>query len=438
MKRILHSWWTYAITGLAAFYLLLYLFLDLPSNLLDTPSVDPIRTLLGALATGLITAQALVFTISLVTAQLNARYTHRLVSRIFTWPTALYMGLFIGSSVYSMLVMAALSTRSADFVINFPAGRPVHPVTIAIALAGTCLVLLVPYLWSFKKWVDPERMAVDEGLRAVKRLQRGIDAEPQEVASLDNIVMSAYGYNDYDTFATGLRVLAQVADTAWRLSFPRIGESVVRRIAHIGVATVDDRRAPFQVVEVLGSTGAYLADQRMEEAARLVAVAMSEIGEAAAERSQTSPVLLVASSLSVLGGRAADLGLVPTAEETAYSLGYLGAAVAQRGMQDSTRQVAAFLGRVGIRAAERQLDLVTRQSLISLWSLGAQVSQHLPQCFDVVAGEIETLERSADPELADSSYLSAPRSQSLEDFRVQYLARSQPVGNAGDEGGGPS
>ena len=95
-------------------------------------------------------------------------------------------------------------------------------------------------------------------------------------------------------------------------------------------------------------------------------------------------------------------------------------------MQDSTRQVAAFLGRVGIRAAERQLDLVTRQSLISLWSLGAQVSQHLPQCFDVVAGEIETLERSADPELADSSYLSAPRSQSLEDFRVQYLA---PVPN---------
>ena len=220
MKRILHSWWTYAITGLAAFYLLLYLFLDLPSNLLDTPSVDPIRTLLGALATGLITAQALVFTISLVAAQLNARYTHRLVSRIFTWPTALYMGLFIGSSVYSMLVMAALSTRSADFVINFPAGRPVHPVTIAIALAGTCLVLLVPYLWSFKKWVDPERMAVDEGLRAVKRLQRGIDAEPQEVASLDNIVMSAYGYNDYDTFATGLRVLAQVADTCLEVVLP--------------------------------------------------------------------------------------------------------------------------------------------------------------------------------------------------------------------------
>ena len=290
MKIILQSWWTYVAIGLAAFYLLLYLFLDLPSNLLDTPSVDPIRTLLGALATGLITAQALVFTISLVAAQLNSRYTQRMVSRIFTWPTALYMGLFIGSSIYSLLVMAALSTRSTDFVINLPAVRPVHPVTIAIALAGTCLVLLVPYLWSFKKRLDPERMAVDEGLRAEKRLRRGIDSEPQEVAALDNIVMSAYGYDDYDTFATGMQALAQVGAKAWEMSLTRVGESVFRRIAHIGAATVDDRRAPFLVVEVLDSTGAYLADQKMEEAARLVAVTMSEIGEAAAERSPDQPL----------------------------------------------------------------------------------------------------------------------------------------------------
>ena len=52
VKSILRSWWTYAVIGLAAFYLLLYLFLDLPTNLLDTPSVDPMRTLLGALPRG--------------------------------------------------------------------------------------------------------------------------------------------------------------------------------------------------------------------------------------------------------------------------------------------------------------------------------------------------------------------------------------------------
>jgi uncharacterized membrane protein len=114
--------------GLLIFYILLYLFLDLPSSLADTPSVDPMRTLLGALATGLITAQALVFTISLVAAQLNARYTHRMVSRVFTWPTALYMGLFIGSSIYSAVVLAMLSNRSPDFTIHIPVLSPLHPV----------------------------------------------------------------------------------------------------------------------------------------------------------------------------------------------------------------------------------------------------------------------------------------------------------------------
>ena len=142
-------------------------------------------------------------------AQLNARYTHRMASRVFTWPTALYMGLFIGSAIYSLVVLAALSSRPTDFVIHLPVVKPLHPVTVAIALAGTCLVLLVPYLWSFKKRLDPERMARDEGRRAERRLRRGMGTEPPEVVALDNIIMSAYGYKDYDTFATGLQVLSQ-------------------------------------------------------------------------------------------------------------------------------------------------------------------------------------------------------------------------------------
>ncbi len=67
-----------------------------------------------------------------------------MVAKVFTWPTALYMGLFIGSSVYSMVVLAALSSRSTDFAFHIPVLQPVHPVTVAVALAGTCLVLLVP------------------------------------------------------------------------------------------------------------------------------------------------------------------------------------------------------------------------------------------------------------------------------------------------------
>lgn len=431
-QKALASLWTYVVVGLLAFYVLLYLFLDLPANLDEIASVNPMRTLLGGLATGLITAQALVFTISLVTAQLNARYTHRMVSRVFTWPTGLYMGLFIGSSIYSMVVLAALSSQPPSFAVQLPLGlKPLHPVTIALALGGTCLVLLVPYLWSFKQRLDPERMARDEGRRAKQHLQKGTQTEPQGVASLDNIAMSAFGYGDYDTFGWGLNELSDVGLEAWRLLRATLGESIFRRIAHIGVATVDDPRAPFQVIDALGTAGSALVDQGIQEAARQAAVAMSEIGEEAVQKAHTALTRQVALALSALGSRAADRGLVAVAEEAAYSLGYLGGLAARHGMEDSTRQLAAYLRRVGSRAAQRQLDLVTRQAMVSLWSLGGNTLRHLPQSVEVVARELEMMERVADAELLDASYLSAPRSEDLENFRIHYMKEVREVSEDG-------
>ena len=439
VKTVVRSLWTYVILGLLAFYTLLYLKLDLPANLEDFASVNPLRTLLGGLATGLITAQALVFTISLVAAQLNARYTHRMVSRVFTWPTWLFMALFIGSSIYSMLVLATLSSKPTDFAIHLPGGlEPVHPVTIALALAGTCLVLLVPYLWSFKLRLDPERMAQDEGRRAKKQLRQRLDIDPQGVAALDNIVMSAFGYRDYDTFGQALDQLSEVGLDAWRRSRAALGESIFRRIAHIGVSSVEDPRAPFQVIEVLDTVGTILAEEGAPEAARQAAVALSEIGEVAVERGQVAVVRNVASGLGGLGSRAADRGLVATAEEAAYSLGFLGGLASRRGIEDSTRQIAAYLRRVGSRACENDLHLVTRQATVSLWALGGSTHRHMHHCCQLVARELELMEQVADPELVDASYLAAPRSADLESFRQHYLneVRQAPDDVAVDRIGG--
>ena len=48
------SLWTYVVLELLVFNALLYLVLDLPTNLEDFASVNPLRTLLGALATFII------------------------------------------------------------------------------------------------------------------------------------------------------------------------------------------------------------------------------------------------------------------------------------------------------------------------------------------------------------------------------------------------
>jgi hypothetical protein len=298
---------------------------------------------------------------------------------------------------------------------------PVHPVTVALALAGTCLVLLVPYLWSFKQRMDPERMAVDEGRRARRALQNRSATEPEGVAALDNIVMSAYGYRDYDTFVRGLTELSEVGLLAWRHYRVTLGQSIFRRIAQIGVTSVEDPRGPFQVIETLGHVGASLVDDRMQEASRQAAVAMSEIGEVAVEKGLVAVTRQVALALSSLGARAADHNLVAVAEETAYSLGHLGVMAAQRGMEDSTRQLAVYLRRVGVRAVHKDLDLVTRQAMVSLWTLGGIVYRYLPDFTEVVARELEMMERVTDAETVDVSYLSAPQTEALGGFRSHYL-----------------
>jgi hypothetical protein len=52
--------------------------------------------------------------------------------------------------------------------------------------------------------------------------------------------------------------LSDVGLAAWRNSQPALGESILRRIAYIGVATIGDPRTPVQVIEVLEGTGAAL------------------------------------------------------------------------------------------------------------------------------------------------------------------------------------
>ena len=98
--------WAGSTLGLLVMYICILKFLDIPQDMSDFPRVNPIRTLLGAIATGLITAQALIFTITLVAAQLNARYSHSMISSVFTWPTALLMSLYMFSSIYSMITLA--------------------------------------------------------------------------------------------------------------------------------------------------------------------------------------------------------------------------------------------------------------------------------------------------------------------------------------------
>lgn len=414
--------WAGSTLGLMVMYVCVLKFLDIPQDMSDFPRVNPIRTLLGAIATGLITAQALIFTITLVAAQLNARYSHSMISSVFTWPTALLMSLYMFSSIYSMITLAVLSMRPTAFIINFPiVSLYIHPVSISICLAATCLILLIPYLWSFKSILNPEYMASHEYHRQLNKLHKTHGLADEDTSTLSDITLSAFGYRDYRTFEFTFERLADLALVAWQQSIIGTAETIHRHLVEITINSIEDPRCPRVACIVLGEMGEKLIAQSSAEGARQVIIGLSEVGEIALENGNLSLTRELCAIVSNIGetGAANNLGVL--SEESAYSLGQIGGTAAKHDSSDLVRQISNSIRRVGYASHINNQILGTSQSFSSLWHIGACVPITTEDSLRTVSREIELLEQTTSIDQSDRAYESTPQSDSLASFRKYYI-----------------
>ena len=414
--------WSGFTLGLIIIYIFILKFVDLPMDMSDFPGVNPIRTLLGAIATGLITAQALIFTITLVAAQLNARYSHSMIASVFTWPTALLMSLYVFSSIYSMITLAVLSTRPTTFTINLPIGSlSVHPASISICLAATCLILLIPYLWSFKSILNPEYMASHEYHQQLNKLLKTRGLGNEDTSALSDITLSAFGYRDYKTFEFAFQRLADLSLMAWQQSIIGTAETIHRNLVEITINSIDDPRCPRVACEALGAMGKELITQSSAEGARQVIIGLSEVGEISLEKGNLSLTRELCSIISNIGETGANNNLGVLCEESAYSLGQIGGTAAVNNASDLVRQVSACIRRVGYASHVNNQMLGTTQSLSSLWNIGASVPILLADSIRTVSRELELLEQTTSIDQSDKAYESTPRSDGLTAFRNYYI-----------------
>ena len=414
--------WAGITLGLMVMYVCVLKFLDIPQDMSDFPRVNPIRTLLGAIATGLITAQALIFTITLVAAQLNARYSHSMISSVFTWPTALLMSLYMFSSIYSMITLAVLSMRPTAFVINFPiVSLYIHPVSISICLAATCLILLIPYLWSFKSILNPEYMASHEYHRQLNKLHKTHGLADEDTSTLSDITLSAFGYRDYRTFEFTFERLADLALVAWQQSIIGTAETIHRHLVEITINSIDDPRCPRVACIVLGKMGKKLIAQSSAEGARQVIIGLSEVGEIALENGNLSLTRELCAIVSNIGETGAANSLGVLSEESAYSLGQIGGTAGKHDSSDLVRQISNYIRRVGYASHINNQILGTSQSFSSLWHIGACVPISTEDSLRTVSREIELLEQTTSIDQSDRAYESTPQSDSLASFRKYYI-----------------
>ncbi|MFV9676541.1 MAG: DUF2254 family protein [Methanosarcinales archaeon] len=301
---------------------------------------------------------ALVFTITLVTAELSAKYSPRMLERIFTKWTISYMFLFIASIVFPLVALIHIS----DLAVN-----------VSLILGTICLILLIPYLVSFKEKLSPKNFLEDlctKCTEAMKNLGKN-DELPEEIKIIDNVVMSSYSFKDYDTFEIGVKKLCQLgieADTRWVL-FP-IASEIFRRIRDIGLATIEDPRAPIIVIINLRRIGKEAIDKKLQVSQYEIISGLEFIGTEATIKQKMIVPLRAADWIKALGVEAAS------------------------NQMDSVISAASGLKSIGVSAVANRMEFMGIPIAERLWFLGASVAKDLPKRIDRVALVIAGFESS--------------------------------------------
>ncbi len=160
--------------------------------------------LLSSIAQSLAAILALVFMLSLMIFQLSSRYSQRLYAKFFNKFTIIYIVLFVISVFLPLWTIAQ----------PYP-----YLVKISLSLAAVCLFLLIPYFFNLKEQLSPEKTIGELYNKSLKIVKGRESKLPDEITAIDNFVMSAYAFKDYETCRIAVEALARLAyeaDIQWQ------------------------------------------------------------------------------------------------------------------------------------------------------------------------------------------------------------------------------
>lgn len=191
---------------------------------------DKTEALLGTIAGGLITVTSITFSLLLLavqqsaaslTAQVLDQFLHRQVNQV-------YFGVFVGVSLYALLILATNSTQVT----------PVFGATVALILTLVALVIIVLLLYSTLNQMRPIRiaeaihdLALDARERQIPLLQRTLRAPAFERAPIS---LPVHAEDNGHVSSVKLGAVAE------RLSSVRGRVEVVLRVSLGAYVTFDD------------------------------------------------------------------------------------------------------------------------------------------------------------------------------------------------------
>ena len=359
LLNIFALWKFWLIIAIAIFLILCYCY----------PSTDQYnaRYILSAISQGLAAILALVFTITLVVAQMTRRYTA--MDKIIFRRGTIFLMIAFGIGIVIPLL-----------VLKF--GFWGHGVNLSIAIAAFCVFSLIPFL---------------KGVNGVFKYEFGVNALYKEI----RVAIESENKESVDVG-----------------ELTEIGECAVTEAPENAVVTI---------IHFLSQIGKKCAEKGLGDKAFWVVYKLKKIGVKSVERRLKEASLFAATGLKKIGVEAAKIGLTgglldDPAIDAINGLKNIGAKAAEKGLIDTTIRSVDGLKDVGMELKDKYI------AVNGLWCLGAFVMKYLPEQVDHVIQKLKEMEKEIGKDslmrwekncISDYSSLKS----SLEEFKRRYEKR---------------
>ena len=273
-----YNWWIYCvIIAIAVFLILYYCYPDTEQ--------DNARYILSAISQGLAAILALVFTITLVVAQMTRRYTA--MDKIIFRPETIFLMIVFGIGVVTPLL-----------VLKFGLWRP--GITLSIAITFFCVFSLIPFLKGVNDVLKYDIGIVNLNEETMEAIKSENEAKTvQGMMDLESICKDAIKESREETTSEIIYFLSKIGEKTIETKFEHATFSVIKRLKNIGIDAIEkgfkDDTLQF-LAGALGNLRTGSAKNEWKPKAILATLVLKEIGCKAAEKK------LIVTTSTAIGG----------------------------------------------------------------------------------------------------------------------------------------
>lgn len=302
-KEMKYKYWIYCLIPTFVVFLILYYFHpdECPENA---------RYILSAISQGLAAILALVFTITLVVAQMTRRYT-AMDKIIFRLETKLLMSLF-GIGIIAPLLVLYFGFWDWGVILSF-------------VIASFCVFSLLPFLISINKVLKYDIGIVNLNEEILEAIRSKNEAKAvQGIRDLESICKDAIKESREDTTFNIIIFLSEIGKKNIEMKSRKATSYLITRLNQIGLDAIDNGFGDVTLLfltEALGDLRIGAAKNKWEQEALLATYNLKDIGCKVAEKK-----LVIATTKAIDGLKYFDFVdvRIGSNNEAAQGLCYLG------------------------------------------------------------------------------------------------------------------